>query len=107
MEDFQNMIAAAGHDVDAIKDPDITTWLPGHAGIAPGTGFDAPAAGYFDSLKGRYACLKDRAYFWTITSGSTEYTAMACEIGYYCSDLMFTETPKISKLSIRCIKIKD
>ena len=107
VEDFQNMIAAAGYDVDAIKDPDVTTWLPGHAGIDPGTGFDAPAAGYFDSLKARYACLKDRTYFWTITSGSTEYTAMAAEISYYCPELMFTEIPKLSKLSIRCVKIKD
>ena len=106
VEDFENLIAMADNDIAKLKSPDVTTWLTGSAGYSDGIGFNAPAGGFYNPASLQFERLLLSSQYWTSTSGSSENHMTSVEFGYYCSTLLFNDTPKNAKLSIRCIKIK-
>ena len=106
VEDFENLIAMADNDIAKLKSPDVTTWLTGSAGSTDGIGFNVPAGGFYNPASLQFERLLLSSQYWTSTSGSSENHMTSVEFGYYCSTLLFNDTPKNAKLSIRCIKIK-
>ena len=105
--DFENLVAAAGDDINKLKSPDASTWVMGLAGSSDGIGFNAPAAGFYNPASQQFERLLLTSQYWTSTSGSTEDEMISFEISYYCSHSLFNSTNKETKLSIRCIKVKE
>ena len=92
--------------VDYLKDPNPAYWLPGFAGVAPGTGFDARGAGWYDSDINRYMNLLGETYYWTSEPVTHVVNGHCAVITYYCPDGIIKDQKKGSGLSIRCIKMK-
>ncbi len=104
-EDYRTLFETAGL-VDYLKDPNPAYWLPGFAGIAPGTGFDARGAGWYDSDINRYMNLLGETYYWTSEPVTHVVNGHCAVITYYCPDGIIKDQKKGSGLSIRCIKMK-
>ena len=99
--DYLTMKSIAG-SLPNVKSPDVTTWLPGHAGNNPGSGFDAKGAGYYDGTQ--YLNLLGQTDFWTSTTTSDVTKGVCSEITHVCPEMLIKEYDKGLGFSIRCIK---
>ena len=99
--DYLTMRSIAG-SLPNVKSPDVTTWLPGHAGNNPGSGFDAKGAGYYDGTQ--YLNLLGQTDFWTSTTTSDVTKGVCSEITHVCPEMLIKEYDKGLGFSIRCIK---
>ena len=106
VENFENLFAMADNDIDKMKSPDVATWLSGMAGSPDGIEFNAPAGGFYNPATLQFERRLLSSQYWTSDAGSSENEMTSVEIGYYCSSLLFHNTSKDAKLSIRCIKVK-
>ena len=106
VENFEKLFAMADNDIDKMKSPDVATWLSGMAGSPDGIEFNAPAGGFYNPATLQFERRLLSSQYWTSDACSSENEITSVEIGYYCSSLLFHNTSKDAKLSIRCIKIK-
>ena len=106
VENFENLFAMADNDIDKMKSPDVATWLSGMAGSPDGIEFNAPAGGFYNPATLQFERRLLSSQYWTSDAGSSENEMTSVEIGYYCSSLLFHNTSKDAKLSIRCVKVK-
>ena len=90
--------------IENVKSSDQTTWLPGLAGIAPGSGFNAKGAGYYESYIDRYMNLLGQTDFWTSTIGPTVQKGTCVEITHVCPEMLIKDYMKGLGFSIRCVK---
>ena len=105
IEDFENLMTAAGDDVSNLKSSDNNTWLQNMEGSSSGIGFNAPGGGYYNPITHRYEHLLTAAEYWTAESADGSVNSL--EINYNCSEFVFKNSSKNAKLSIRCIKIQE
>ncbi|MBO7586251.1 MAG: fibrobacter succinogenes major paralogous domain-containing protein [Bacteroidales bacterium] len=101
--DYLTMRSIAG-SLPNVKSPDVNTWLPGHAGNNPGSGFDAKGAGYYDGSTSQYLNLLGQTDFWTSTTTSDVTKGVCSEITHVCPEMLIKEYDKGLGFSIRCIK---
>ncbi|MCR4858562.1 MAG: hypothetical protein K5890_10275 [Bacteroidales bacterium] len=99
--DYLTMRNIAG-SLPNVKSSDVTTWLPGHAGNNPGSGFDAKGAGYYDGTQ--YLNLLGQTDFWTSSTTSDVTKGVCSEITHVCPEMLIKEYDKGLGFSIRCIK---
>ena len=104
-DDYRTLFATAGL-VDYLKDPNASYWLPGFAGIAPSTGFDARGAGWYESDINRYMNLLGETYFWTSEPVTHVVKGHCAVITYYCPEGIIQDKMKGNGLSVRCIKMQ-
>ena len=90
--------------IENVKSSDQTTWLPGLAGIAPGSGFNAKGAGYYESYIDRYMNLLGQTDFWTSTIGPTVQKGTCVEITHVCPEMLIKDYMKGLGFSVRCVK---
>ncbi len=90
--------------IENVKSSDQTTWLPGLAGIAPGSGFNAKGAGYYESYIDRYMNLLGQTDFWTSTIGPTVQKGTCVEITHVCPEMLIKDYMKGYGFSVRCVK---
>ena len=102
--DYLTMREIAGSLLN-VKSPDVTTWLPGHAGNDPGSGFNAKGAGYYDGSQ--YLNLLGQTDFWTSTTTSDVTKGVCSEITHVCPEMLIKSYDKGLGFSIRCIKRED
>ena len=102
--DYLTMREIAGSLLN-VKSPDVTTWLPGHAGNDPGSGFNAKGAGYYDGSQ--YLNLLGQTDFWTSTTTSDVTKGVCSEITHVCPEMLIKNYDKGLGFSIRCIKRED
>ncbi len=102
-DELQNMITSAS-GIDNVKSSNASTWLTGYEGAAPGSGFDAVGAGYYNYSTSRYENLLGQTYYWTSTPCTSTYDAVTGKIIYSCSDSLQVESNKNMGYSVRCIK---
>ena len=101
--DYLTMRNIAG-SLPNVKSPDVTTWLPGHAGNDPGSGFKAKGAGYYDGSTSQYMNLLGQTDFWTSTTTSDVTKGVCSEITHVCPEMLIMNYDKGLGFSIRCIK---
>ena len=102
-EEYDRLWAAIG-TADNAKSSDVSTWIPEKAGLTPGSGFDAPGAGYFNSDINRYENLLGQTSFWSTKTGATVYKGKCSVITHSCPFIVVEESNKGMGLSIRCIR---
>ena len=102
--DIYNSMKSISGAIENVKSSDQTTWLPGLAGIAPGSGFNAKGAGYYESYIDRYMNLLGQTDFWTSTIGPTVQKGTCVEITHVCPEMLIKDYMKGYGFSIRCVK---
>ena len=102
--DIYNSMKSISGAIENVKSSDQTTWLPGLAGIAPGSGFNAKGAGYYESYIDRYMNLLGQTDFWTSTIGPTVQKGTCVEITHVCPEMLIKDYMKGLGFSIRCVK---
>ncbi len=102
-EEYAQLWAAMG-ETDNIKSSDPSTWIPGHAGLSTGAGFDAPAAGYYNSDISRYENLLGQTSFWSSTTGTIVQKGVCSLITHSCPFVIMDQDAKNLGYSIRCIR---
>ena len=102
-QEYAELWAAAG-DASNVKSSDPSTWLPGKEGVAPGFGFNAPGAGFYNVDAKRYENLLAETYFWSATTGATVQQGVCDVINHYCPQIVTENKMKGQGFSLRCIK---
>lgn len=103
---FNSMKSIAG-SMDNVKTADASKWLPDHAGVAPGVGFEAFGAGIFDYAIDRYCNLLGQTDYWTSSVGTTIQKGICSEITHSCPELITKDYMKGMGFSIRCVKRQE
>jgi len=102
-EEYARLWAAIGA-ADNAKSSDATTWIPGEAGLNPGSGFDAPGAGYYNNDIYRYENLLGQTNFWSCSTGTIVQKGVCCVLTHSCPVIMMEENMKGMGFSIRCVR---
>ena len=103
LEEYAQLWAYAGNAAN-VKSSDPDTWLPGKTGIAPGIGFDAPGAGFYNSDTKRFENILAEIYFWSATTGATVQQGVCDVLTHSCPQYVTENKMKDFGFSLRCIR---
>ncbi|MCD4791845.1 MAG: fibrobacter succinogenes major paralogous domain-containing protein [Bacteroidales bacterium] len=86
-----------------MKETGTVHWKSPNIGATNESGFTVLPCGYYSNSTGRFYSLGNHTYFWSATEYNSSY-AWVRYLDYRYSDVLTSNTLKVSGFSVRCIK---